>query len=502
MALNPKKIYNEFRKKVIDKESAIDSLIYLIENADSTETRLESIKTLLKIDSKNDKTFSILENLLISDSNEEIRILAANNLDVIFQEKALAPLQWALEHEKSMSWQFILDIISIVSKFNNQKGKSIFVEKIKKFDNDNFSESLIFLFESGEIHNSCIDDLANIIANYAIIKFFEEILKVVNYEVVDGLVSEIDLSFTSNNKSGWKVLKDLSTFISILKSLRKLELRGNRIGKFPNAIMSLSSLNYLDLSHNVLKILPDKINTLKSIEYLDLGYNLLTELPLSLGELTNLKCLDLQHNRLPLLPETIGKLSSLEVLNLHGNQFNTFPASIESLSSLQTLNLGLNIFNSVPDWIHKLKSLKKLGIGGNKSLSSLEWIEFLPAIEELNLYDNNIKELPDSIGLLKSLEVLELPNNQILKLPEAFKNLASLKKLDISWNSLTSLPDWIGSLSSLEELNFRGNKIKILPESMGNLMSLKFLNITLNDDYIQIPNSITELQTRGLQIDK
>ena len=502
MALNPKKIYNEFRKNVIDEESAIDSLIYLIENADSVGTRLECIQTLQKIGIKNDKTFSILENLLISDSNEEIRILAANIINVLFQEKALVPLQWALEHEKAMSWQFILDIISIISKFNNQKAKSIFVKKIKKFDNDNFSKSLSFLFESGEIHNTNIDDLANTIANYTIIKFFEEILKVVNYEVVDGLISEIDLSFTSNNNSGWKVLKDLSTFISIFKSLRKLELRGNRIGKFPNAVMSLSSLNYLDLSHNVLKILPDKINSLISIEYLDLSYNLLTELPLSVGELTNLKCLDLELNRLSLLPDSIGKLRSLEVLNLHGNQFNKFPGSIESLISLQTLKLGLNNFESVPDWIYKLKSLKKLGLGGNKFISSLEWFDSLPAIAELNLYDNNIKELPDSIGLLKSLEVLELPNNQILKLPESFKNLTSLKKLDISWNSLTSLPDWIGSLSSLEELNFRGNKIKILPESMGNLMSLKFLNVTLNDDYIQIPNSITELQTRGLQIDK
>jgi len=502
MALNPKKIYEDFRKSVIDKESAVDSLIYLIESADSTETRLESIRTLQRIGSKNDKTFSLLESLLISDSNEEIRILAANNLDVLFKKKALAPLQWVLEHEKSMSWQFILDIISIISKFNNQNAKSIFVEKTKKFDNDKFSKSLSFLFESGEIHNSDIDHLASIIANYAIIKFFEEILKVVNYEVVDGLVSEIDLSFTSNNNSGWKVLKDLSTFISILKNLRRLELRGNRIGKFPIEVFSLSSLNYLDLSHNILKNIPDEINTLKSIECLDLGYNLLTELPISLGDLPNLKNLDLQHNRLSLLTDSIGRLKSLEGLNLHGNLFNKFPGSIEGLSSLQTLNLGLNNFKSVPEWINKLKSLKKLGLGGNKAICSLEWVEFLPAIVELNLYDNNIKELPDSIGLLKSLEVLELPNNQILKLPDSFKNLTSLKKLDLSWNSLTSLPDWIGSLSSLEELNFRGNKIKTLPESMSNLISLKFLNITLNNDYIQLPDSVTELQTRGLRIDK
>ena len=502
MALNPKKIYNEFKKNVIDKESAVDSLIYLIENAISDETRLASIKTLMKIGSKDDKTFSILENLLISDSNEEIRILAANNLDVLFQKKALAPLQWALEHEKSMSWQFIFDIISIISKFNIQNVKPIFVEKIKKFDNYKFNKSLSPLFESGEIHNSDIDELANIIKNYAIIKFFEEVLKVVNYEVANGLVSEIDLSFTSNNNSGWKVLKDLSKFISIFKNLKKLELRSNRIGNFPNALVSLSSLKYLDLSHNTLKNIPDEIKYLKSLEYLDMRYNFLTELPISIGELTNLKILDLQQNELSLLPESIGKLISLEVLNLHGNQLNGIPASIEGLSSLQTLELGLNNLKSVPEWIHKLKSLKKLGLGGNKSLSSLQWVEFLPAIVELNLYDNNIKELPDSIGLLKSLEVLKLPNNQILKLPDSFKNLTSLIKLDMSWNSLTSLPDWIGSLSSLEELNFRGNKLKSLPESMGNLVSLKFLNITLNNDYIQLPKSVTNLRSNGLLIDK
>jgi Leucine-rich repeat (LRR) protein len=502
MALNPKKIYNEFRKSVIDKESAVDSLIYLIENADSIETRLMSIKILLKISSKNDKTFSILENLLISDSNEEIRILAANNLNILFQEKALAPLQWALEHEKSMSWQFILDIVSIINKFTNKNTKKVFVEKIKKFDNDKFTKSLSPLFESGEIHNNDIDDLANIIANYVIIKFFEEILKVVNYEVVNGLVSEIDLSFTSNNNSGWKVLKDLSIFISILKYLRKLELRGNRIGKFPNAVMSLSSLNYLDLSHNVLKNLPDNMLSLNSIEYLDLGFNTLTELPNSIGDLTNLRILDLKNNQLSTLPASIRKLTSLEVLNLHGNQLNNIPAPLESLSALQTLKLGLNSLKIVPEWIHKLKSLKKLGLGGNKSLSSLEWVGFLPGIVNLNLYDNNIKKLPDSIGILTSLEVLKLPNNQILKLPESFKNLSSLKKLDMSWNSLTSLPDWIGSLTSLEELNFRGNKLKSLPNSMGNLISLKFLNLTLNDDFIQIPKSVTDLQNRGLQLDK
>ena len=60
MALTPKKIYEDLKKKEIDKQSAADLLIFLIENADYVETRLESINTLQKIDFKNKKIFSIL----------------------------------------------------------------------------------------------------------------------------------------------------------------------------------------------------------------------------------------------------------------------------------------------------------------------------------------------------------------------------------------------------------------------------------------------------------
>ena len=98
MALTPKKIYEDLKKKHIDKLTAADLLIDLIEADLSIETRLECIKILKKIDIKHKKIFSILENLLISDSNEEIRTLAANALKVLFQEKALSPLKWALEH--------------------------------------------------------------------------------------------------------------------------------------------------------------------------------------------------------------------------------------------------------------------------------------------------------------------------------------------------------------------------------------------------------------------
>ena len=498
MALSPKKIYEDLKKNSIDKSSAVDLLIFLIGNDNSLEIRLESIRTLQKIKVSNEKVFSVLEDLLVSDSNEEIRELAANSLKELFQEKALSPLKWALEHENSL--QVLMSIVNFIKEINDHNAKSIFIDVVGKFDIDKFSNSIRALYLKKEIQSFKTDKLAKIIKNYTIIKYFEEILKDVDYQIEKGLVTELNLSFASNEIHGWKILNNLSQFLNDLEDLKRLELRSDRIGKFPISISSLYSLQFLDLSHNSIGKIPDSIQSLKSLEYLNLEYNDLTEVPKSIGSLTSLKELNLKHNKLTDLTPNLGKLTSLKVINLHGNQFNMFPPVIEDLSSLKTLKLGLNNLRSVPAWVKNLHSLKILELGGNKSLSNFEdWIDFLPPVVELNLYNDDIKVLPESIGTFNSLEVLILPNNKITKLPESFRKLTSLKKVDLSWNDVTKVPEWISSLSSLEELNLRGNQLESLPDTISSLPSLKILTITQNKDIIQIPK---ELQNRGIQINK
>jgi Leucine-rich repeat (LRR) protein len=498
MTLNPKKIYEDLESGEIDKLTAADLLIYLIGNNDLIELRQECIETLLRIGVKNDKVFSVFEGLLVSDPNLEIRELSAQCLKILFQEKALPPLKWALDHEKS--WQLLLIIVSIIQELNNLKAKSVLFDKLKKIDDYKFIKSLRTLLNTEEIQNLRSKTLAEIINNYIVINHSKETLKEVNYQIEDGLVIELDLSFASNETYGWKVLKYLSEFIGVMDHLRKLELKSNNLGKFPDSIFSLNALAYLDLSHNNIDKLPDRLKAIHSLEYLNLRYNQLIKIPPSIGALKNLKTLDLKHNKLTDLPPSMENLSSLEILNLHGNQLNTIPSSLKDLSSLKKLKLGLNNLKSVPKWISNLSSLKKLSLGGNKSLSQIEdWIDFLPPISELNLYDNDIKALPESIGSLDSLEILILPNNHLSNLPESFKKLASLKKLDLSWNNITDLPEWIESLSSLEELNLRGNKLSKLPESISSLRSLKILNITLNKDSLQLPEN---LNRKDIQIIK
>ena len=67
MLITPSKIYEDFKNNILDKLSAVNILISLIENSKNNIIRTESIEIIEKIGYKDEKIFNILENLLISD---------------------------------------------------------------------------------------------------------------------------------------------------------------------------------------------------------------------------------------------------------------------------------------------------------------------------------------------------------------------------------------------------------------------------------------------------
>ncbi len=71
--LTPREIYSEFQNKIIDKKSASEVLINLVENSQDENLREESINYIKKIGLKNQSIFEFLENLFISDLNANIR---------------------------------------------------------------------------------------------------------------------------------------------------------------------------------------------------------------------------------------------------------------------------------------------------------------------------------------------------------------------------------------------------------------------------------------------
>jgi len=500
MEATPNQIYFEFKNKKLEKTAALNQLIALVSNSEDVSIRIASLDIIEKIGSTDDKIFNLLENLLVSDDNEKIRNLAIKVIKNNFIEKAFKLMKWAYQHESSVFC--LISILSTLGKINDYRSKSFLIDKIEKIDIYQFNKSLDNLIKNKDIQNLTNEKLSEIIINYIIIKQFKERIAEIDYQVENGVVTALDLSGISNTLSGWNILRDLPEYIELLKYLRKLDLKINNIAKISKVIGTLSFLTYLDLSNNNLKNIPLSMGSLNSLEYLFLKYNKLTDIPKSIGNLHKLKILDLRHNRITTLPDELNNLSLLEILDLHGNRLKKLPKSLQGLKSLKKLELGLNNLQIIPEWIKHLNSLKTLGLGGNKFLNEFTSLSFSNSLTELNLYDNNLKELPEELGSLKSLKTLILRNNNLSYLPESFKNLKSLKKLDISWNNLTTLPDWISSLSSLEELNLWGNYLKSLPPSIGNLSSLKILNLNFNNFIRKIPNSLKDLEKKGLKIYK
>ncbi len=500
MKISPNLIYQEFKEGNLEKQSAINQLFTLINNSDDAELRVESIEILIKIGSNNEQIFELFENLLISDSHEKVRNTAIKAIKNNFIEKAFTPMKWALQHETSIIC--LISIISTLGRIQSEKAKLFLIDKLKNIDIFEFNESLQNLFNGGKINNFKNESLSDILNNYYVIKHFKKEFKDIDYIVKDGLVISLDLSGISTHVFGWKILRKLPEFIGVLKYLKKLDLKINRIAKLPKTIVNLDNLIYLDLSNNNLKKLTESICLLSSLEFLNLRYNKITEIHSSIGKLKNLKTLDLRHNSLKTLPNEIYGLFSLEILDLHGNQLNSLPISIEGLRSLRKLELGLNNIEELPEEIINLQSLKKLGLGGNKISPNFSLLSNLTSLTDLDLYDNNLRLLPNEIGLLKTLDTLILRNNKLTDLPESLKNLRSLQKLDLSWNNLVTLPEWFGSLTSLKELNLWGNNLKSLPSSVVNLESLKILNLNFNKYIRKIPDSLKTLQNKGLKIYK
>lgn len=491
METTPEEIYRNFIEKEVDKNTTIELFLSIIDHAEQLNNRINSLTYLDQLNIKDNKIFNLLENLLISDSNEKIRKLAAEIIDKQYIEKAIAPMRWAFNHESSLSC--LVTIIRILGRINTPESKELLISKLRNTPLSSFKIPPDIDSLSGE-------DLAEIVVNFIIIHYLENKYDRIDFKISNGLVYDLDLSYIGSQVFKFNVLKALPNFIAELKHLERLDLKINKLSVIPKSLVNLKSLKYLDLSYNRLKMLPDTIGELRSLLRLYIRYNNLEKLPDSIGLLSSLKLLDLRKNNLKMIPESLGDIKNLESIDLHGNKLDSIPQSIASLKALKSIDLGQNHLSKLPEELKVLNGLVKLGIGGNKRLNEIpSWIKSFTSLNELLFFDSSLESIPGELGLLEPLEILDLRNNLLTKLPTTFSNLTNLKRLNLSWNQFVSLPDWIGELSSLEELNLWGNKLESLPDKMSLLSNLKVLNLNFNK--IKRPNNtIRQLERAGVQV--
>jgi len=295
MILTPEKICEEFENNNLDKHTAFDLLISLIENSENENDRVKSIESLEKIGIFNGKTFTILENILISDSNGNIRNAAVKVIEKKFSnEKALVPLKWAIKHESN--YECLITIIKTLEKINDKEAKAILIEQLKKIrktkylnkdkniQNKRFKKTLKGLFKERKYEELTHKELGEILINYLTVRNLIEQFPNVYYELdpKTALIKELDLSDymeyeVKGTPWGWKnnikKLSDINGLLN-LNNLEKIDLSNNQIKNIKKLIQFVN-LKHLILTNNKINALENinHLKTLPNLEYLDLRGN-------------------------------------------------------------------------------------------------------------------------------------------------------------------------------------------------------------------------------------
>ncbi|MFW9770930.1 MAG: HEAT repeat domain-containing protein [Candidatus Heimdallarchaeota archaeon] len=152
----------------INKEFNFDLHKFLIENSQDENIRLKSINCIKNLDLRNQKTFQFLENILISDSNEDIRRLAFKSLILINSDKVIKSVVYAILNE---SGTFLVDLIDFLYRINPLICKQILRQKILQIEN----KTPHTLLKNNNLDKLTIHQLRELLLNHQLNKSLENL---------------------------------------------------------------------------------------------------------------------------------------------------------------------------------------------------------------------------------------------------------------------------------------------------------------------------------------
>jgi len=259
VTLNPNTIYQKILQDKINRIEGIKFLISIVEKSDTTSARLESLKILYRLKTQDHSVFKTLENCIISDEFEEIRIISAKNVLENYLPIGEKCLEWAILNDKSSKFLKVLGKMLNDAKIDRYKTLfTIYLHRLEKIAEkfDIVSEEVPFLLDiefNLENYNSF-----NWSSNSKLI-YDDDVM----FKIQDQHVSELSISLRDHIPSS----------ITLLKNLKNLDLSCNNLTDLPDAFSELTSLESLDLSWNDFKVVPDLLNELKSIEKINFQNN-------------------------------------------------------------------------------------------------------------------------------------------------------------------------------------------------------------------------------------
>lgn len=294
-------------------------------------------------------------------------------------------------------------------------------------------------------------------------------------------LTELDLSYN--------YLKSFPFWVKTLTSLKKLNLRRNKISsltrKFSSGFYSqLLSLEELILDRNLITDIPNSLEDLINLNKLSLTNNILKHLSISFDKLIKLEHLNLNHNHLENLPETLTGCSKLFYMDLSYNTLQSLPVTLGKLSRLEFLSASFNQLTALPDSILGLTNLDTLFINNNHLSELPDSFQYLQKLSFLRLHFNEFEKFPDVLTQISSLEIVSLTANNINSLPDEMIQLTLLRELDLSKNSFSEFPIILTKLKSIQKLDLSFNDLSVLPKLDNRFISfhqLTHLNLSRNN---------------------
>jgi len=294
MVFTPSKIFEQYIQNFLDKRTTAELLTTFIDNSNDESLRVSALKYYEKL-GLNDPFFELLEQLLISDSNQTIRLFAIDLLRENFLQKAFPLINWAIQHENSYHCQVSLiktlkeiqdnDVKhSLINHLHQLSNKSNLMKIGESYSKHKYNKAIKQLLVN-DLLNLTQNQLADILLNYLTILELFLSYQYLSYEINEelGIVTELNLSDleleTKGLPYGWKYniesIEEITGLIN-LTHLKKLDLSNNNIRTIKD-LMQMNQLEELNLSNNELssEIEIEYLNAISSLELIDLHGNVI-----------------------------------------------------------------------------------------------------------------------------------------------------------------------------------------------------------------------------------
>lgn len=343
-SINPRKIESQVNNGTLSKKNASELLISLFNNEKDPKLRVRYLDLFGRYFQKDLKYFEILENILISDQNAQLRTKAAEILIRNFPVESIKSLIWEINNEKSpIVLQKLFSIIQSSRDSKIKKLKPLVQKWFESFGNkiNINSKEAEFILETESLFEKkqIISEI-----NEHTYKFYKILHKIEESEDRNWIKTQnnhiLELKF---NFYKWKFIRKYPGQLISLKKYRDLDLLLSLLIQ-----MSLKSLNNISL--------PSSIECLEKLERIDLSQNYFETLPESLGNLKNLKYLDLSYNRLNQIPELLINLKNLKYLDLRFNNIKRVPLFLKDMKKLNSIYLSGNKIRKIPSFLDSIVS--------------------------------------------------------------------------------------------------------------------------------------------------